>query len=82
MALRWRLMGYIVHATKPPEPKPRFISMKSVCDFAAEKSDSWRSFCVIYGGRIRRRIPSSGMGCPLANRITSERRHEYSRNWK
>jgi nucleoside phosphorylase len=27
-----------------PEPKPRFISFKSVCDFAAEKTDSWQEF--------------------------------------
>ena len=27
-----------------PEPKPRFISFKSVCDFAAEKSDSWQPY--------------------------------------
>ncbi|MEA2239506.1 MAG: hypothetical protein QOC81_4230 [Thermoanaerobaculia bacterium] len=27
-----------------PEPKPRFVSMKSVCDFAAEKSDSWQDY--------------------------------------
>jgi nucleoside phosphorylase len=27
-----------------PEPKPRFVSFKSVCDFAAEKSDSWQAF--------------------------------------
>lgn len=27
-----------------PEPKPRFVSLKSVCDFAAEKSDSWQNF--------------------------------------
>lgn len=27
-----------------PEPKPRFISFKSVCDFAAEKTDSWQDF--------------------------------------
>lgn len=27
-----------------PEPKPRFVSFKSVCDFAAEKSDSWQSY--------------------------------------
>jgi nucleoside phosphorylase len=27
-----------------PEPKPRFISFKSVCDFAAEKSDSWQAY--------------------------------------
>lgn len=27
-----------------PEPKPRFASFKSVCDFAAEKSDSWQEY--------------------------------------
>jgi nucleoside phosphorylase len=27
-----------------PEPKPRFVSFKSVCDFAAEKSDSWQEY--------------------------------------
>lgn len=27
-----------------PEPKPRVVSFKSVCDFAAEKTDSWQSF--------------------------------------
>jgi nucleoside phosphorylase len=27
-----------------PEPKPRFISFKAVCDFAAEKTDSWQDF--------------------------------------
>jgi nucleoside phosphorylase len=27
-----------------PEPKPRFISFKSVCDFATEKSDSWQGY--------------------------------------
>ena len=27
-----------------PEPKPRFISFKAVCDFAAEKSDSWQGY--------------------------------------
>lgn len=27
-----------------PEPKPRFVSFKAVCDFAAEKTDSWQSF--------------------------------------
>jgi nucleoside phosphorylase len=27
-----------------PEPKPRFISFKSVCDFAAEKTDSWQDY--------------------------------------
>jgi nucleoside phosphorylase len=27
-----------------PEPKPRNISFKAVCDFAAEKSDSWQEY--------------------------------------
>jgi nucleoside phosphorylase len=27
-----------------PEPKPRFVSFKAVCDFAAEKSDSWQDY--------------------------------------
>ena len=27
-----------------PEPKPRFVSFKAVCDFAAEKSDSWQQY--------------------------------------
>jgi nucleoside phosphorylase len=27
-----------------PEPRPRFVSLKAVCDFAAEKSDSWQDY--------------------------------------
>jgi nucleoside phosphorylase len=27
-----------------PEPKPRVVSFKAVCDFAAEKSDSWQEY--------------------------------------
>jgi nucleoside phosphorylase len=27
-----------------PEPKPRVASFKAVCDFAAEKSDSWQEY--------------------------------------
>lgn len=27
-----------------PEPKPRMVSFKSVCDFAAEKTDSWQEY--------------------------------------
>lgn len=27
-----------------PEPKPRFVSFKAVCDFAAEKMDSWQNY--------------------------------------
>jgi nucleoside phosphorylase len=27
-----------------PEPKPKFVSFKSVCDFAADKTDSWQDY--------------------------------------
>lgn len=27
-----------------PDPKPRVVSFKAVCDFAAEKSDSWQAY--------------------------------------
>ncbi|BBO32592.1 hypothetical protein [Lacipirellula parvula] len=27
-----------------PEPKPRFVSFKAVCDFAAAKTDSWQPY--------------------------------------
>ncbi len=27
-----------------PDPKPRFVSFKAVCDFAAEKGDSWQGY--------------------------------------
>lgn len=27
-----------------PDPKPKFVSFKAVCDFAAEKSDSWQEY--------------------------------------
>lgn len=27
-----------------PDPKPRFVSFKAVCDFAAEKSKSWQTY--------------------------------------
>ncbi len=27
-----------------PDPKPRMLSFKSVCDFAAEKTDSWQAY--------------------------------------
>ena len=30
--------------SEAPEPKPRFVSFKSVCDFAAEKTDSWQQY--------------------------------------
>lgn len=31
-------------AYEAPEPKPRVVSFKSVCDFAAEKTDSWQEY--------------------------------------
>jgi nucleoside phosphorylase len=30
--------------SEAPEPKPRFVSFKSVCDFAADKTDSWQDY--------------------------------------
>ena len=27
-----------------PDPKPRVVSFKAVCDFAAEKTDSWQPY--------------------------------------
>lgn len=30
--------------SEAPEPKPRFLSFKAVCDFAAEKADSWQPY--------------------------------------
>src|SRR5206468_7761758 len=27
-----------------PDPKPRFVSFKAVCDFAAKKTDSWQDY--------------------------------------
>ncbi|MGO8732737.1 MAG: hypothetical protein ACLQVM_08080 [Terriglobia bacterium] len=30
--------------TESPDPKPRFVSFKAVCDFAAEKTDSWQEY--------------------------------------
>jgi nucleoside phosphorylase len=35
-----------------PEPKPRFVSFKSVCDFAAAKSDSWQRFAAFIAARF------------------------------
>ncbi len=36
--------GVYRSADEAPEPKPRFVSFKSVCDFAAEKTDSWQEY--------------------------------------
>jgi len=35
-----------------PDPKPRVISFKSVCDFAAEKSDSWQEYAAFVAARF------------------------------
>ncbi len=35
-----------------PDPKPRFVSFKSVCDFAAEKSDSWQAFAAFVAAQF------------------------------
>jgi nucleoside phosphorylase len=31
-------------ANEAPEPRPRVVSFKAVCDFAAEKADSWQDY--------------------------------------
>jgi nucleoside phosphorylase len=35
-----------------PDPKPRFVSFKSVCDFAAEKTDSWQEYAAFVAARF------------------------------
>lgn len=35
-----------------PEPKPRFISFKAVCDFAAEKGDSWQEYAAFIAAKF------------------------------
>ena len=35
-----------------PDPKPRFASFKSVCDFAAQKSDSWQEYAAYTAARF------------------------------
>jgi nucleoside phosphorylase len=35
-----------------PEPKPRFVSFKSVCDFAAEKTDAWQSYAAFVAAKF------------------------------
>lgn len=35
-----------------PEPKPRAVSLKSVCDFAAEKTDSWQDYAAFVSARF------------------------------
>ena len=35
-----------------PDPKPRMISFKSVCDFAAEKTDSWQEYAAFVAAQF------------------------------
>jgi nucleoside phosphorylase len=35
-----------------PDPKPRFVSFKAVCDFAAEKSDSWQEYAAFVAAQF------------------------------
>jgi nucleoside phosphorylase len=35
-----------------PDPKPVFVSMKSVCDFAAHKTDSWQEYAAFTSARF------------------------------
>jgi nucleoside phosphorylase len=39
-----------------PDPKPRFVSFKSVCDFAAEKTDSWQEYAAFMAAEFARRF--------------------------
>jgi nucleoside phosphorylase len=39
-----------------PDPKPRFISFKSVCDFAAEKADSWQAYAAFVAAEFALRF--------------------------
>jgi nucleoside phosphorylase len=39
-----------------PDPKPRFVSFKSVCDFAAEKSDSWQDYAAYVAAQFAARF--------------------------
>jgi nucleoside phosphorylase len=35
-----------------PDPKPRMVSFKAVCDFAAEKTDSWQSYAAFMAAQF------------------------------
>lgn len=35
-----------------PEPRPRVVSFKSVCDFAAEKTDSWQEYAAFMASQF------------------------------
>jgi nucleoside phosphorylase len=42
-----------------PDPKPRFVSFKAVCDFAAEKADSWQEYAAYVAAQFAVRFLSS-----------------------
>jgi nucleoside phosphorylase len=35
-----------------PDPKPRMVSFKAVCDFAAEKTDSWQGYAAFIAAQF------------------------------
>jgi nucleoside phosphorylase len=35
-----------------PDPKPRMVSFKSVCDFAADKTDSWQTYAAFVAAQF------------------------------
>jgi nucleoside phosphorylase len=39
-------------AHEAPDPKPRVVSFKAVCDFAAEKSDSWQDYAAFVAAQF------------------------------
>ena len=39
-----------------PDPKPRFVSFKAVCDFAAEKTDSWQTYAAFVAAQFALRF--------------------------
>lgn len=39
-----------------PEPKPRYLSFKAVCDFAAEKGDAWQDFAAFVAAQFAARF--------------------------
>lgn len=42
-----------------PDPKPRSVSFKAVCDFAAEKTDSWQPYAAFTAAQFTRDFLSS-----------------------
>ncbi|MGZ3656520.1 MAG: 5'-methylthioadenosine/S-adenosylhomocysteine nucleosidase family protein [Bdellovibrionota bacterium] len=60
--LNWRKLigvemetyGVYRACNEAPEPKPRFISFKSVCDFAANKDDKWQDYAAYTAAEFTR----------------------------